>query len=106
MLLMLDLPLLGAALTMTALSLSYDMTQPLLAGIVTALGRNRRGGQAMGLNVFMLFVGFGLGSFLFGELLRLGFGVALGVFVAIQALITLIAIPLFRAETHSPSEAG
>lgn len=52
-LLMLDLPLLGAAVAVTMLSLGYDMTQPLLAGIVTALGGPRRG-QAMGLNVFML----------------------------------------------------
>jgi predicted MFS family arabinose efflux permease len=106
LLLVLDLPLLGAALTVTALSLSYDMRQPLLAGIVTALGRNRRGGQAMGLNVFMLFVGFGLGSYLFGELLRLGFSVALGVFVAVQTLLTLVAIPLFSSETRTSSEGA
>jgi hypothetical protein len=35
------------------LSLGYDMTQPLLAGVVTSLG-GRRPGQAMGLNVFTL----------------------------------------------------
>src|SRR2546430_10933107 len=55
------------------LSLGYDMTQPLLAGIVTALGGKQRGGQAMGFNVFTLFTGFGFGSLLFGEALRLGF---------------------------------
>jgi hypothetical protein len=33
-----------------ALSLRYDMTQPLFGGIVTSLG-GRRVGQAMGLNV-------------------------------------------------------
>jgi hypothetical protein len=42
-----------------ALSLGYDMTQPLFGGIITALG-GKRAGQAMGLNVFTLFVGFGL----------------------------------------------
>jgi hypothetical protein len=45
----------------TTLSLGYDVTQPLFAGIVTSLGGNRPG-QAMGVNVFALFVGFGLGS--------------------------------------------
>jgi predicted MFS family arabinose efflux permease len=102
-LLVLELPLLAAALTVTALSLSYDMTQPLLAGIVTGFGGKQRGGQAMGLNVFMLFVGFGLGSFMFGEVLRLGFGVALGAFAAVQLMVTLIAIPLFRSERAASS---
>jgi MFS family permease len=58
--LMPDMPLVLAALAVTVLSLGYDMTQPLLAGIVTALG-GRRGGQAMGLNVLTLFTGFGIG---------------------------------------------
>ena len=68
--LMRDVSLVVAAVAVTLLSLGYDMTQPLLAGIVTALGRER-GGQAMGLNVFMLFTGFGLGSLLFGAALQL-----------------------------------
>ncbi|BBX88351.1 MFS transporter [Mycolicibacterium aubagnense] len=38
----------------------YDLTQPLLAGIVTQLSAQR--GQAMGLNVCTLFIGFGAGS--------------------------------------------
>ena len=68
-----NVPLLVAALAVTTLSLGYDMTQPLLAGIVTSLDP-KRGGQAMGLNVFALFTGFGVGSFLFSEVLRAGFG--------------------------------
>lgn len=71
--LILDAPLLPAALAVTVLSLGYDMTQPLLAGIVTALG-GKRPGQAMGLNVCLLFVGFGVGSLLFGWALRYDFG--------------------------------
>lgn len=59
----LDLPVIGAALLVTLLSLGYDMTQPLLAGIVTDLSSNK--GQAMGLNVFTLFTGFGIGSLVF-----------------------------------------
>ena len=68
--LMLDFPIILAPVVAMVLSLGYDMTQPLFAGIVTALG-GKRAGQAMGLNVFTLFVGFGLGSLIFGEFLRL-----------------------------------
>lgn len=96
--LFLRLPLLAAALVLTVLSLGYDMTQPLFAGIVTSLNP-QRAGQAMGLNVFTLFTGFGLGSLLFGEALRLGFGVALGIFGAVQLLAALTAIPFFRFES-------
>jgi predicted MFS family arabinose efflux permease len=100
--LMANMPLPAAA---TTLSLGYDMTQPLLAGIVTSLDP-KRGGQAMGLNVFMLFLGFGVGSFLFGAVLRWGFGAALGVFCAIQTIAALAALALFRSETLSRIERG
>ncbi len=93
-----DVPLLVAALGVTILSLGYDMTQPLLAGIVISLDE-KRGGQAMGLNVFTLFIGFGSGSFLFGELLKLGFGTALGIFAGIMLFAALMSIVLFRSET-------
>src|SRR3546814_17096415 len=69
-------PLILAVVAVTVLSLGYDMTQPLFGGIVTALG-GQRPGQAMGLHVFALFAGFGVASLLFGEALRLGFGLAL-----------------------------
>ncbi len=89
-----------AALAVTALSLGYDMTQPLFAGIVTSLG-GKRGGQAMGLNVFALFTGFGLGSLFFGALLkREGFVSSLTVFAVSQLTFTLAALWLFRAERH------
>lgn len=94
--LILDLPLIAAAMAVTVLSLGYDMTQPLFAGIVTAL--SERPGQAMGLNVFMLFLGFGIGSLAFGEILRLGFGTSLGLFAIIEILLAALAIRLFRSE--------
>lgn len=50
----LEMPVVLAALMVTVLSLGYDMAQPLLAGIVTTLGRKRIG-LAMGLTVFALF---------------------------------------------------
>lgn len=93
-----ELPLILAAVAVTVISLSYDLTQPLFAGIVTELGGKKRGGQAMGLNVFALFTGFGIGSFLFGEALRLNFNTALLIFAAVQVLATLASIPLFRSE--------
>jgi len=100
-----DVPLVVAALAVTLLSLGYDMTQPLLAGIVTALG-GQRGGQAMGLNVFMLFTGFGLGSLLFGAALPLGFGAALALFSSVQLGAALLALPLFRSETVQYAPGG
>lgn len=93
-----NIPLLIATLATTALSLGYDMTQPLLAGIVTDLNTERRG-QAMGLNVFILFIGFGVGGFLFGELLRLGFNAALVVFAVAMILGAFLASILFQRET-------
>lgn len=92
------LPLLLAALAVTALSLGYDLTQPLLAGIVTDVGK-KQPGQAMGLNVFMLFLGFGIGSFFFGYFLYLGLKTALMLFTLFQALLTLGSLTLFRSET-------
>lgn len=93
-----QVPLLVAVVAVTIISLGYDLTQPLFAGIVTELGGKQQGGQAMGLNVSTLFIGFGIGSFLFGEALRLKFGLALAIFTAVQVLATVVAIPLFRSE--------
>jgi predicted MFS family arabinose efflux permease len=76
------------------------MTQPLLAGIVTQLG-GKRAGQAMGLNVFILFTGFGVGSLLFGAVVPFGFGVAFATFSSAQIALGLTAVFLFRTETTS-----
>lgn len=100
LLLALNLPLLFAAAAVTMLSLGYDMTQPLLAGIVTTLDP-KRAGQAMGLNVFTLFTGFGLGSLLFGWSLQFGFTKALMLFVGLQGAAGLAAVAIFRSEQHS-----
>ena len=103
--LLLDFPMILAPVVAMVLSLGYDMTQPLFAGIVTSLG-GKRAGQAMGLNVFTLFVGFGLGSLLFGELLRLSFGVALGVFAGVELVLALLSFWLFRSEVPAPANTG
>lgn len=93
----LDLPVVVAALLVTLLSLGYDMTQPLLAGIVTDLGPNK--GQAMGLNVFTLFTGFGIGSLVFTAAMALGLRGAFVIFGAVALVAAGAAVPLFRAET-------
>ncbi|KVK87574.1 MFS transporter [Burkholderia ubonensis] len=92
-----DFPLIFAPGVAMVLSLGYDMTQPLFAGIVTSLG-GKRPGQAMGLNVFTLFVGFGLGSLIFGEVLRFGFAAALGTFAVVETAAALCSLRLFRSE--------
>jgi predicted MFS family arabinose efflux permease len=94
-------PIAFAVVAVTILSLGYDMTQPPLAGIVTALDP-KRAGQAMGLNVFALFTGFGLGSLLFGWALQLGFTKALVIFVGVQSATALFAVALFRSERMLP----
>lgn len=99
-----DIPLIAAAAAITVLSLGYDMTQPLFAGLVTSIGAQRPG-QAMGLNVFMLFVGFGLGSLVFGEMLRQGLTQALAIFAAAELVLALAAMVLFRAEKPAPVPA-
>lgn len=95
------IPVLMVPVLAATLSLGYDMAQPLLAGIVTDLDR-KRVGQAMGLNVFFLFIGFGLGSLLFGEFLRFGFTTALAIFSATQFVAGLAAVTLFRSESPRP----
>lgn len=87
-----------AAVFVTTLSLGYDMTQPLLAGIVTDLSAAR--GVAMGLNVFLLFTGFGVGSLVFGAALPLGQPKALALFGVVALVAAVVAAPVFRDETR------
>lgn len=87
------------------LSLGYDLTQPLFVGIVTDLGDDDNLGQIMGLKVFTLFTGFGIGSLIFGELLRFGFGPSLAIFGGIQLLTGLLAVPLFWQEVPTKLRA-
>lgn len=98
----LDLPLIAMNLVVAVLSLGYDMTQPLLAGIVTTLHPNR--GVAMGVNVFMLFVGFGLGSLIFSGILPWGIMTAFIVFGIAALLVAGIAFPLFKSEGRPKKE--
>jgi hypothetical protein len=96
LLLAVPLPLLAVQLAIVTLSLGFDLTQPLLAGIVTDLQGNRA--QAVGLMAFTLFTGFGLGSLLFQWALAWGFGAALLTFGAAALLAAAVAWALFRCE--------
>lgn len=97
-LLILPVPLWVAVATITLLSLGFDLSHPLLAGIVTTLAPHRRG-QAMGLNGFILFLGFGLGSLIFGWALeRWGFASTVAVFGLVQGGLAVASLRLFRAE--------
>lgn len=92
----LDIPIVVAPFLVTLLSLGYDLTQPLLAGIVTDLGPRR--GQAVGLMAFVLFVGFGIGSLIFGAMLPLGIAVDLVIFGGGAIFAGAIALILFDGE--------
>jgi len=96
-------PLLWPVAITTVLSLGYDMSHPLLAGISTSLNPSRRG-LAMGLNSFSLFSGYGLGALAFEPLLKYGFSTALAVFSAFQLCLAMLAIPLFGAEDSSAED--
>jgi predicted MFS family arabinose efflux permease len=90
-------PLAAAALIVTALSLGFDMSHPPLAGIITSLDTIRRG-QAMGLNAFFLFTGFGLGAVLFQLLLTPTLSMAMLVFAGMEAALAIVACVLLRGE--------
>jgi len=96
-------PLLWPVAITTVLSLGYDMSHPLLAGISTSLNPSRRG-LAMGLNSFSLFSGYGLGALAFEPLLKYGFGTALAVFAVAQLCLAIAAVPLFGAEDSSAED--
>jgi predicted MFS family arabinose efflux permease len=95
-LLALPVPLVAAAATVALLSLGYDLTQPLLGAIVTQLSPNR--GQAMGLNVFTLFIGTGIGALAFQAALTVGFTPGLVLFAVGAGLASVAAVPLFAGE--------
>ncbi len=94
-----SIPLFIAAGVFTLLSFGFDMSHPLLAGIITSIHPTRRG-MAMGLNGFMVFTGFGLGALVFQLLLRSGFTHALAIFAGVQFGLGLIGLYLFRNETR------
>jgi predicted MFS family arabinose efflux permease len=82
----------------TLLSAGFDLTQPPLAGIVASLDAKRRG-QAIGLNAFFLFTGYGVGAALFQLLLRDDFRRPLLVFAGAQTALACLALGIFKDES-------
>jgi predicted MFS family arabinose efflux permease len=90
-------PLWAVTAAITCLSVGFDMSHPLMAGIVASLDPKRRG-QAMGLNAFAIFTGFGMGSLAFQVLMQSGLSLALAVFAAVQMGLAGAALYVFRGE--------
>ena len=90
-------PRLVAALVITALSVGFDATHPLMSSITTSLDPRHRG-QITGLATFTNFVGMGIGAFCFQQLIAFRFTVALAVFASAHALLGFAALYAFRGE--------
>lgn len=99
MTLALKVPLIGAGIAVAVLSLGYDMTQPLFAGMISRLGSNAVRGQAMGLGACMLFLGYGAGSIVFQLLLTSGLDHALIIFSLLELSLTIASIKLFKNQS-------
>lgn len=97
-------PLGGVAILVAVLSLGYDLTQPLLAGIVTDLPGDR--GLATGLMAFLLFTGFGFGSLIFQLMLPLGFSTVLVTFGVVAVAAAAVGLVFFRDERPTSSPNG
>jgi predicted MFS family arabinose efflux permease len=96
-LLLLQGPRFVAALVITALSVGFDATHPLMSSITTSLDPKHRG-QITGLATFTNFVGMGLGAFCFQQLLAFGFSIALATFASGQTFLGFAALYGFRGE--------
>jgi predicted MFS family arabinose efflux permease len=96
-LLILPSPRFVAALVITALSVGFDATHPLMSSITTSLDPKHRG-QITGLATFTNFVGMGIGAFCFQQLIAFGFTAALAIFASAQTLLGFAALYGFRGE--------
>ena len=97
------LPLFCVTLVIVALSIGFDMTHPLMSGIIAAMDPKRRG-QAMGVNTFSVFIGFGLGAVLFQCLMGISFNFALTAFAIVQLMLAAVALKVFHFEKPSHAE--
>jgi predicted MFS family arabinose efflux permease len=89
-----------AALVITALSVGFDATHPLMSSITTSLDPKHRG-QITGFATFANFVGMGAGALCFQPLIAFGFSTALAVFASAQTLLGFAALGAFRGERPS-----
>jgi predicted MFS family arabinose efflux permease len=87
-----------SALIITALSVGFDATHPLMSSITTSIDPKRRG-QVTGLATFANFVGMAIGALLFRRLMVPHFSVALVSFALFEFVAGVFALYAFRAET-------
>ncbi|WP_293312902.1 MFS transporter [Pedobacter sp. UBA5917] len=85
-----------AAIAVTLLSLGYDMTQPLFAGMVTSVGKEETRGLAVALSACVLFLGYGAGAYIFQQLLTQGLKTSFSAFAAFEFFLGLIALKLLK----------
>ena len=86
-----------SALIITALSVGFDATHPLMSSITTSIDPKHRG-QITGLSTFANFVGMGVGALLFRRLMVPHFSTALACFGAVEFGAGVLALYAFRAE--------
>ncbi len=86
-----------SALIVTALSVGFDATHPMMSSIATSLDPKHRG-QITGLATFSNFLGMAIGAIAFRGLLVRGFGSALTIFACIEFGVGTLALHAFRAE--------
>ena len=98
-------PRLVAALVITALSVGFDATHPLMSSITTSLDPKHRG-QITGLATFSNFIGMGAGSLCFQLLIEYSFNLALIVFASAQMVLGLAALYGFRGERTDQVGSG
>ncbi len=96
-LLLIPAPRFVAALIITALSVGFDATHPLMSSITTSLDPKHRG-KITGLATFTNFVGMGTGALCFQQLIAFRFTTALAIFASAQTLLGFAALYGFRGE--------
>jgi predicted MFS family arabinose efflux permease len=96
LILALQVPVWMAAIVVTTLSLGYDMTQPLFAGMVTMVGNEQTRGLAVGLSACILFLGYGTGAFVFQTLNTGSSDLPFAVFGSFELLIGILAFGIFK----------
>jgi predicted MFS family arabinose efflux permease len=86
-----------SALIITALSIGFDATHPLMSSITTSLDPRHRG-QITGLATFSKFVGMAIGALVFRRLMVPHFSIALVCFASVEFGVGVLALYAFRAE--------
>jgi predicted MFS family arabinose efflux permease len=87
-----------SALIVTALSIGFDATHPLMSSIITSIDPKHRG-QVTGLATFANFVGMAIGALVFRRLMLSSFAAALVCFACAEFGVGILALCVFRAET-------